>query len=83
MITDPGMSLFYPQTVFVSTTLAREDVRHSVCGRSSGSPALLATFPSVDHPNSGTKMLREFPFPNGKGQGHSGGPAPDFNGIPY
>ena len=28
-------------------------------------------------------MLREFPFPNGKGQGHSGGPAPDFNGIPY
>jgi hypothetical protein len=30
MITDPGMSLFYPQTIFVSTPLAREDVRHGV-----------------------------------------------------
>jgi hypothetical protein len=77
------MSLFHPQTIFVSTTLAREDVKHRVCGRSSGSPALLATFPSVDHPNSGINVLREFPFSEEKRQGHSGGPAPDFNGIPY
>ena len=35
--------------------------------------------------NSGTKMLKEFPFRHykGKGRGYSGGSVPDFHRFPY
>jgi hypothetical protein len=78
------MSLFYPQSVFVSTTLAREDVRHGVWWQVFWLPCPLSDLPI--RKSSGQwheKTAKRVPFSKEKGKGHSGGPAPDFNGIPY
>jgi hypothetical protein len=61
-------------------------------GRSSGSPALLATFPSrlVETVAFAAKRVLSLYTTNNKKsnkqqkeRGYSGGTAPDFNGIPY
>jgi hypothetical protein len=46
-------------------------------------PRPSSDLPIPVHRNSGTNMLKEFPFLQRKGRGYSGGPAPEFNGIPY
>jgi hypothetical protein len=61
---------------------------YALCSdRSSDFPALLAAFPFTSHlfMNSGTQWLKRFPFPHEirKRRDYSGGPVPDFNGVPY
>jgi len=51
-------------------------------GRSSDSPALLATFPSLLSEQWYTMAKRVPSSEKGEGQGYSGGPVPDLNGVP-
>jgi hypothetical protein len=74
---------FYPQTVFVSTPQHARSAEHCFVWQVFWLPRPFSDLPIPIHWNSGTKMLKEFPFLQRKGRGYSGGPAPEFNGIPY
>jgi hypothetical protein len=71
---------FYPQdhlTPYILEGL-------SLCpGRSSDFPALLATFPFIRE--QWYAMAKRVPFSNkiGKRWDYSGGPVPEFHGVPY
>jgi hypothetical protein len=77
------MSLFHPQTIFVSTTLAREGVKHRVLWQVFWLPCPLSDLPVRRSSEQWHEYAKRVPFSKWKRQGHSGGPAPDFNGIPY
>jgi hypothetical protein len=76
------MSLFYPQTVLVSTTLAREDVRGGVLWQVFWLPHPSSGLPIPGHQNSGTNMLERFPFQTEKGGVTAAGPLPIPTGFP-
>ena len=77
---DPGITLFYPQDPRIYLCPRRQNY---CSGRSSDFPAPSAAFPSSIHWDSGAQRLKRFPSPNGKGRGYSGGPVPDYNGVPF
>lgn len=77
------MSLFYPQSVIVSTTPAREDVRHGVWWQVFWLPCPLSDLPIRRSSEQWhKKMLREFPFPKKKGRVTAAGPLPILTGFP-
>jgi hypothetical protein len=60
--TDPGIALFYPQTVFVSSTQHARLTEHYFLWQVFWLPRPFSDLPIPSHWNSGTKMLKEFPF---------------------
>ena len=82
MTTDPGITLFYPQTAFVSTPLHARFVEHAFRWQVFWLPRPSSDLPIPMHWNSGTKMLKEFPFPQREDGVTAAGPLPSLTGFP-
>jgi hypothetical protein len=76
---DPGISLFYPQDLVVAPLSAK------VCPSVQAGFLTFPPFQRPSHPRSGTvaHKAERVPFSIWKGRDYSGGPVPDFNGVPY